>query len=91
MKNQEAQPHHTAEEIISVMKAEEGGERSLNVIFNYNGHSWEAYEILGAIPGSSQEEVKVSFNKSLSSVTADSREFIEAAYRAICQKNNWPS
>src|SRR5690349_7996129 len=23
------------------------GERPLNVVFNYNGHSWDAYEVLG--------------------------------------------
>src|SRR5580704_10984815 len=28
-------------------------ERSLNVVFNYNGHSWDAFEVLGLPAGSS--------------------------------------
>lgn len=59
------------------------GERPLNVVFNYNGHSWDAYEVLGLPAGSSPEKVDQAFRESLASVDIGSRSFIEAAYRAI--------
>ncbi|MCB0365366.1 MAG: hypothetical protein H6624_08580 [Bdellovibrionaceae bacterium] len=57
--------------------------KSLNVIFNYNGHSWDAYEVLGLPAGSSIEKVKAAFEESLAQVDPESRVFIETAYRAI--------
>lgn len=58
-------------------------EKSLNVFFNYNGHTWDAYEVLGVPAGSSWQTVQDAFRKQSSTVQADSRAFIEAAYEAI--------
>jgi len=58
-------------------------ERPLNVMFNYNGHSWDAYEVLGLPAGSNIESTDAAYRKSIATVEAESREFIEAAYRAI--------
>ncbi len=58
-------------------------ERPLNVVFNYNGHSWDAYEVLGLPAGSAPEKVEAAFAMSMDSVDAGSRPFLEAAYRAI--------
>jgi len=59
------------------------GERPLNVVFNYNGHSWDAYEVLGLPAGSGPEKVEQAYREALKTVDAGSRSFLEAAYRAI--------
>jgi hypothetical protein len=58
-------------------------ERPLNVMFNYNGHSWDAYEVLGLPAGSSLEKVEEGFAAVVKTVDAGSRPFLEAAYNAI--------
>lgn len=57
--------------------------RSLNVFFNYNGHTWDAYEVLGLPAGSSMDKVFAAYKKALESVTPESKHFIETAYQAI--------
>ena len=59
------------------------GERPLNVVFNYNGHSWDAYEVLGLPAGSGPEKVGEAYRESLKKVDPGSKGFIEAAHRAI--------
>ncbi len=59
------------------------GERPVNVVFNYNGHSWDAYEVLGLPAGSSPEKVYAAYVKALETVNDDSRGILEAAHRAI--------
>lgn len=63
------------------------GERPLNVMFNYNGHSWDAYEVLGLPAGSSPENVDTAYKEGMEKVDAASRPFLEAAYQAI--KTQW--
>ncbi len=58
-------------------------ERPLNVIFNYNGESWDAFEVLGVPAGSSQESVESGYKDSLSRVDEKSKAFMTAAYDAI--------
>lgn len=56
----------------------------LNVFFNYNGHSFDAYEVLGAPAGSTAEEILAAYNKSLASaVDPSSKEFYRVAFEAI--------
>lgn len=62
---------------------QQAGERPLNVVFNYNGHSWDAYEVLGLPAGSSPEKVEEAFANSMKRVEPASRPFLEAAHRAI--------
>ncbi len=57
--------------------------RPLNVHFNYNGHSWDAYEVLGLPAGSSLEKVDAAYEESVARVDAGSRPFMDAAYKAI--------
>ncbi len=66
-----------------VTTAATGGERSINVVFNYNGHSWDAYEVLGLPAGCSLAQVEAAYQKGLAEVDSSSRPFIEAAYSAI--------
>ena len=58
----------------------------LNVFFNYNGHEWDAYEVLGVPAGSSMEAVEEAFIKSTSGVDEASKIFLETAYKAIKNK-----
>lgn len=58
-------------------------EKSLNVFFNYNGHSWDAFEVLGLPAGSSIEKVREVYEENLKLVDMDSRSFLECAYKAI--------
>ena len=55
----------------------------LNVVFNYNGHSFDAYETLGVPAGSSWDEVRSAFEKSVADADQGSREFYLAAFSAI--------
>lgn len=64
-------------------------ERPLNVVFNYNGHSWDAYEVLGLPAGSSMEKVEAAYRESLSRVEDGSKPFMEAAFAAI--QSQWNS
>lgn len=60
--------------------------QNLNVIFTWNGHDWDAYEVLGIPSGSSIGEVKDAYEKALLRVDEKSQEFIKKAYGSICQK-----
>ncbi len=56
---------------------------SLNVFFNYNGHSFDAYEVLGVPAGSTLAEIKEAYQKTLSTHDESSKPFYKAAYEAI--------
>jgi len=58
-------------------------ERPINVVFNYNGHSWDAYEVLGIPAGTTFDKVDQAYLDALEKVDAASRPFIDAAYNAI--------
>jgi hypothetical protein len=58
-------------------------ERTLNVIFQFNGHSWDAYEVLGLPAGSNYDSVRAAYEEALNTVDPTSRPFVEAAFRAI--------
>ncbi len=60
--------------------------RSLNVHFNFNGHSWDAYEALGLPAGSSQDKVEAAYQKAILSTSENSKEFYDHARQAILNK-----
>ena len=62
-------------------------ERSLTTIFQYNGHSWDAFEVLGLPAGSSDQKAEEAFQKSIKTAHSQSREFFEAAIAAIRNKD----
>ncbi|MEN0058593.1 MAG: hypothetical protein AAGB31_07145 [Bdellovibrio sp.] len=74
--------------IPPVSLSEEKGRRTkaLNVMFNYNGHSWDAYEVLGIPAGSSLMSVTEAYQTALRRCDASSMEFLETAYKAILNK-----
>lgn len=57
--------------------------KSLNVMFNYNGHSWDAHEVLGVPAGASLTAVTEAYQKTIQNVDPENRDFIETAYQAI--------
>ncbi len=58
---------------------------ALNVFFNFNGHSFDAYEALGVPAGSTLEEIQRAFQRSIQGSDAASQEFFKAALSAIQQ------
>lgn len=59
------------------------GSRSLQVFFNYNGHTFEAYEALGLPAGASLHAVQSAFSKQKILADSESRPFLEAAFEAL--------
>lgn len=58
---------------------------ALNVFFNFNGHSFDAYEALGVPAGSTLDEIQRAFQRSVQSSDPASQEFFAAAFNAIKQ------
>lgn len=61
----------------------DGRMKSLNVIFNYNGHSWDAFEVLGIPAGAPPDMVRKAFALAIQKTAPDSHEFLKAALNAI--------
>jgi hypothetical protein len=55
----------------------------LNIHFSYNGHDFDAYEVLGVPAGTSLEKVEIAYRTALEKAESSSREFLDAAFRAI--------
>ena len=66
-------------------KNETSREKSLNVLFNWNGHSWDAYEVLGLPAGSSFDSVKNAYARAMYETNEDGKPFIRAAFDAIAK------
>lgn len=67
---------------------EEGGKdgKDLNVLFNYNGHSWDAYEVFGLPAGANIVDVTKAYQEALRDAEPHSHEFLETAFKAILAK-----
>lgn len=58
----------------------------LNVIFMFNGHCWDAYEVFGLPAGSSIEQVQIKFDELLVSSDEGQKQFLQLAYSSIQDK-----
>lgn len=58
----------------------------LNVIFMWNGHGWDAYEVFGLPAGSSVHEARRRFQELTSHADDGHRQFLAAALNAIENK-----
>lgn len=58
-------------------------ERSLNIFFNYNGHSWEAHEVLGVPAGCSWDLALEACTRIEQANPEETKEFYRAALNAI--------
>jgi hypothetical protein len=54
--------------------------------FIYNGHDWDAYEVLGVSPYSSFSEITRSYQEMIRKAEAGKHEFLQAAFSAILKK-----
>ncbi|MGZ3744414.1 MAG: hypothetical protein ACXVB1_04295 [Pseudobdellovibrionaceae bacterium] len=70
----------------AVAVADTGGGKELNILFNYNGHTWDAYEVLGLPAGSSLVEVTKAYQQMLKEAAPESQEFLETAFKTILSK-----
>ena len=61
--------------------------RSLSVIFMYNGHDWEAHDVLGVPQGASMHEVTQVYQQIVKKTDARSLQFYEHAYAAISERH----
>lgn len=59
------------------------GVKSLNVLFNWNGHTWDAYEVLGIPAGSSSEAAHAAFERAAALADTETLPFLRAAFEAI--------
>lgn len=60
--------------------------RNLCIYFVYNGHEWEAHEVLGVPPGSSMHQVTEAYQKLIVTSDPSTFEFYESSYQAILKK-----
>jgi hypothetical protein len=63
-----------------------GESKELNILFNYNGHTWDAYEVLGLPAGASLVDVTKAYQNILKSSGPDSHEFLETAFKTILSR-----
>ncbi len=63
-------------------------ERDLNIIFQYNGHDFDAYEVFGLPAGTNLDIVEQTFEFVVSNSERESRPFYEAALKAVRQRFN---
>lgn len=61
--------------------------RQLSIQFMYNGHDWEAHDVLGLPQGASLPMATEAYQKLLQTSDPSSFPFYEAAYNAILDKN----
>lgn len=61
----------------------EGQIKNLNPIFIFNGHSWDAFEVLGLPAGSSMESVQKAYEVMVAKSDEQSKVFFDAALQAI--------
>ena len=60
--------------------------KSLNVLFLYNGHDWDAYAVLGVPAGASLPLVTERYQNLIKEADKGQLEFYQAAYQAILKK-----
>lgn len=57
-------------------------EKVLNILFQYNGETWDAYEVLGLPAGSSVEDARKAYSN-MCPIRKDDTGFLQAALDAI--------
>jgi hypothetical protein len=72
---------------INIVVETQSSQKELAIFFIYNGHDWEAYNVLGVAQGANLKTVTDAYQKLLAKGDVQSYNFIESAYTAILQKN----
>ena len=60
--------------------------KNLSIYFIYNGHEWEAHEVLGVPAGASMPKVTEAYQKLIITSDPSTFEFFESAYQAVLKK-----
>lgn len=60
--------------------------KELNILFIYNGHSFDAYQVLGLPAGASLPVVTAKYQELIRYSDKNNFEFLEAAYHAILKR-----
>jgi hypothetical protein len=60
--------------------------KQLSIFFMYNGHDWEAHEVLGIPQGSGVDVATKAYQDQLKTAQPSTYEFLECAYNAIFKK-----
>jgi hypothetical protein len=60
--------------------------KQLSIFFMYNGHDWEAHEVLGIPQGAGVDIATKAYQDQLKTADPSSFEFLESAYSAIFAK-----
>jgi len=85
VQNQSPQlPNDTAARISNSTATES---RLLSVIFMYNGHDWEAHQVLGVPQGSSMHQITIAYQQLIQKADPSAFPFYEAAYLALSIKH----
>ncbi len=66
--------------------AKSGGSKQLSIFFMYNGHDWEAHQVLGIPQGASIDVATRAYQEQLKTAEPSSYDFYEAAHAAIFKK-----
>lgn len=53
------------------------------VIFNWNGHSWDAFEVLGVSADADLAQVRTVYEAAIEKMDDESKAFLHKAYQAI--------
>ncbi len=62
------------------------GSKQLSIFFMYNGHDWEAHQVLGIPQGAGIDVATRAYQEQLKTADPKSYEFFEAAHAAIFKK-----
>lgn len=61
--------------------------RELNVLFEHEGATWDAYQVLRIPAGSSLQSAEVSYRRLIQADSDVPRDLVEGAYRAILRSS----
>lgn len=75
--------HPKYQKYLEEAPAVNGESKELNILFNYNGHTWDAYEVLGLPAGAGLVDVTKAYQTMLKSAEPESHEFLETAFKSI--------
>lgn len=73
---------------VTVLEPEDksSSQKELAIFFMYNGHDWEAHDVLGVPQGANLKVVTEKYQKLLAENNTQSYDFLEAAYQAILKR-----
>lgn len=79
----------TARPLPSVRRhsaAQNSQERELTVLFQFNGHTFEAYEVLGVTPGTDAQTLEKAYQQARVMLPQEELELLDFAYQSIRSK-----